>query len=52
MRIMLVNDDGCHAAGIQTLGRELIKAGHEVTICAPDRERSAASHSFSFSKQS
>ena len=50
MRIMLVNDDGCHAVGIQTLGRALIAAGHQVTVCAPDRERSAASHSFTFSK--
>ncbi|MBQ4090072.1 MAG: 5'/3'-nucleotidase SurE [Clostridia bacterium] len=48
MRIMLVNDDGCHALGIQTLARELEKAGHTAIICAPDRERSAASHSFTF----
>ena len=48
MRIMLVNDDGCHALGIQTLGRVLTEEGHQVTICAPDRERSGASHSFSF----
>lgn len=45
-----MNDDGCHAVGIQTLGRVLIAAGHQVTVCAPDRERSAASHSFTFSK--
>lgn len=50
MRIMLVNDDGYHAVGIQTLGRALIEAGHQVTVCAPDRERSAAGHSFTFSK--
>jgi len=49
MRIMLVNDDGCHALGIQTLARELEKNGHTAIICAPDRERSAASHSFTFS---
>jgi len=50
MRIMLVNDDGCHAVGIQTLFRALAAAGHQVTVCAPDGERSAASHSFTFSK--
>ena len=50
MRIMLVNDDGCHAVGIQTLARALMAAGHEAIICAPDRERSAASHSFTFSQ--
>ena len=51
MKIMLVNDDGCRARGIQTLGRVLIEAGHDVVICAPDGERSGASHSFSFGRQ-
>ena len=51
MKIMLVNDDGFRARGIQTLGRVLIEAGHEVIICAPDGERSGASHSFSFGRQ-
>ena len=51
MKIMLVNDDGCRARGIQTLGRVLIEAGHEVVICAPDGERSGASHSFSFGRK-
>lgn len=49
MRIMLVNDDGFCANGIQTLGRVLMAAGHQVVICAPDRERSAASHALSVS---
>ena len=46
MKIMLVNDDGYRAQGLLTLGRALIKRGHSVKVCAPDRERSAASHSF------
>jgi 5'-nucleotidase len=46
MKIMLVNDDGYRAQGLLTLGRALIKRGHSVTVCAPDRERSGASHSF------
>lgn len=47
---MLVNDDGFHAPGIQILARALMKAGHEAVICAPDIERSGASHSFSFGR--
>ncbi len=50
MRIMLVNDDGYRADGIRTLARALAGAGHRVTICAPDTERSGASHSFSFGR--
>lgn len=49
MKIMLVNDDGYRAQGLLTLGRALIKRGHSVKVCAPDRERSAASHSFTIS---
>ena len=41
MRIMLVNDDGYRAQGLVTLGRVLIKRGHSVRVCAPDRECSA-----------
>ncbi len=46
MRIMLVNDDGYRASGLVAMAKELMARGHEVTVCAPDRERSAASHSF------
>lgn len=45
MHIMLTNDDGIQAPGIRTLARVLSEAGHRVSACAPDRERSAASHS-------
>ncbi len=45
MHIMLTNDDGIRALGIRTLARVLSDAGHKVSVCAPDRERSAASHS-------
>lgn len=44
MHLMLVNDDGIHAPGIRALCDAAIAAGHKVSICAPDRERSAASH--------
>ena len=43
MNILMSNDDGFHAEGIQTLARMLREAGHRVTIIAPDRNRSAAS---------
>ena len=49
MRIMLVNDDGFRANGIRTMAHALMAAGHQVAICAPDRERSAASHALSVS---
>lgn len=44
MHIMLVNDDGIYAPGIRAMCDAAIAAGHEVSVCAPDRERSAASH--------
>lgn len=46
MRILLVNDDGYRAPGLRTLGHAMQQAGHQVIVAAPDRERSAASHSF------
>lgn len=50
MRILLVNDDGINAAGIRTLQKALKEAGHQVILVAPDRERSAASHSITLRK--
>ncbi|ORT52146.1 stationary phase survival protein SurE [Vibrio sp. qd031] len=44
MRILLSNDDGVHAEGIRTLAKELADIA-EVTIVAPDRNRSGASNS-------
>lgn len=44
MRILLTNDDGIHAPGLRALADGLIAAGHRVSVCAPDRERSAVSH--------
>jgi 5'-nucleotidase len=42
--ILLSNDDGVSAPGITALHRQLSLIG-DVTVVAPDRERSAASHS-------
>lgn len=44
MRILIVNDDGIHAKGIKTLAARL-KREHDVTVVAPESERSATSHS-------
>jgi 5'-nucleotidase len=44
MRILVTNDDGYLAAGIQTLA-EAAKGLGTVTVVAPDREQSATSHS-------
>lgn len=46
MRILISNDDGIHAAGIQALTRVLANVA-EVTVVAPDRQRSASSHGIS-----
>lgn len=43
MNILISNDDGIHAEGINTLACILREAGHHVTMIAPDRNRSAAS---------
>jgi 5'-nucleotidase len=44
MHIMVTNDDGIHAPGILALASALHELG-DVTVVAPDRERSAAGHS-------
>lgn len=44
MRLLIGNDDGIFARGIQTLANTLAAAGHEVTVVCPDRERSATGH--------
>lgn len=44
MRILLSNDDGCFAPGLRCL-REHLSGQHDVTVVAPDRNRSGASNS-------
>lgn len=43
MEILVTNDDGIHADGLRALARSLKPLGN-VTVIAPDREQSAASH--------
>jgi 5'-nucleotidase len=44
MRVLLSNDDGVDAPGLRVLGECLAEVG-EVTVVAPDRDRSGASNS-------
>ena len=46
MRILVSNDDGVHAPGISTLAIELAQYA-DVSVIAPDRNRSGASNSLS-----
>ncbi|NLK00921.1 MAG: 5'/3'-nucleotidase SurE [Clostridia bacterium] len=49
MRILLTNDDGIYARGINTLYEYLKKLG-KVYVVAPERERSAAGHGITVHK--
>jgi 5'-nucleotidase len=44
MRLLISNDDGIFASGIQVLANTLADAGHHVTVVCPDQERSATGH--------
>lgn len=50
MKVMISNDDGIFAPGIAALTKAFCEAGHEVVVCAPDSQRSAASHSLSIGR--
>ena len=50
LHILVSNDDGVHAPGLFALKTELERAGHRVTVCAPDRQRSASGHSITLHK--
>ena len=50
MHIFLTNDDGVGAKGIMALYRAALARGHEVTMCAPRHQQSAASHRFTLSE--
>lgn len=49
MRILLANDDGLDALGIQTLAKTL-RQHFECTLVAPDRDRSGASNSLTLTR--
>lgn len=47
MEILLTNDDGIYAPGLEALERELQRLGH-VTVVAPATEQSGVGHSITF----
>ncbi len=49
MKLLLVNDDGIDAIGIQALAKEFEK-DYELVIVAPEGQRSASSHSITLTK--
>ena len=49
MKILLTNDDGINAPGILALAKRISQIA-EVTIVAPDRERSATAHAITMHK--
>lgn len=50
MRILISNDDGYHAPGIQALANHLAELSHDVYVGAPDRERSTTGHCLTLHK--
>jgi len=48
--VLLSNDDGVHAPGLLAMRRALDAAGFVVTVCAPDRPRSASGHAITLHK--
>ncbi|HET7396001.1 MAG TPA: 5'/3'-nucleotidase SurE [Gammaproteobacteria bacterium] len=49
MRILLSNDDGCHAPGLRCLA-DALRDMASVTIVAPDRNRSGTSHALTLDR--
>jgi 5'-nucleotidase len=50
MQILLSNDDGYFAPGLAVLAATLSRHGHQVTVVAPERDRSGASNSLTLDR--
>ena len=50
MRILLSNDDGYFAPGLAILAATLTRHGHDITVVAPERDRSGASNSLTLDR--
>ncbi|MEW5770383.1 MAG: 5'/3'-nucleotidase SurE [Pseudomonadota bacterium] len=50
MRILLSNDDGYFAPGLAVLAATLKQHGHQITVVAPERDRSGASNSLTLDR--
>nr|WP_246624973.1 5'/3'-nucleotidase SurE [Oceanobacter mangrovi] len=48
--MLLSNDDGAHAIGLKTLAAALQQADYQVSVIAPDRDRSGASNSLTLDR--
>jgi 5'-nucleotidase len=44
IKLLISNDDGVFALGLRILANTCAQAGYDVTVVAPDRERSATGH--------
>ncbi|ELR98540.1 5'/3'-nucleotidase SurE [Gloeocapsa sp. PCC 73106] len=44
LKLLISNDDGVFALGLRTLANTCAAVGYDVTVVAPDRERSATGH--------
>jgi len=51
MKILLTNDDGYKAEGLNILANELKAYGHEILVVAPSRERSANSQKITMHRE-
>jgi len=50
VKILITNDDGIHAEGIDCLNTCLTQAGHQVVVSAPYTEQSATGHAITLRK--
>ena len=50
MKILLSNDDGIFARGIEILAMTLIERGHDVYVVAPDEDASGTGHGLTINK--
>ena len=50
MRILITNDDGIHAAGLEACYRIARSFTEDVWICAPETDQSGLAHSLSLSE--
>ena len=50
MFVLLSNDDGIWAPGLAAMAHKFVQAGYKIAVVAPDRERSASSHSITVHK--
>lgn len=48
MNILVTNDDGINAEGIEVLSKALLEEGHNVIVAAPNVENSGKSHAITF----